>query len=223
AQLLQVDTLPTIVSGFSKDIASWIVTLALDKPRMASLYDQPQNNELQLKNPFSCKVTGSARINVPDQWLVEPKEVNFKLDGGEQWRQAFSLTFPYTVETGRHEIRIDFDIQADKHYKFSVLKHIEIDLSNAHVEIKTRLNKNNELEVRQCFVNESDRPVNFTCELYVPQRIVEKTLISNLNRGKDMQTYRLEKGDELIGQTLWLRAVDSSRPAVLNYHFTAKR
>jgi hypothetical protein len=222
ARAIHVDTLPTFVSGLSKPLAQWCISLALSKEQMASIFDQAQANGLQVDNPFPSDVNGTAAIAAPDGWLVEPKQFILSLGAGRQWQQPFSFIFPYTVESGRHTVRIDFDIQADRPYKFSVFKDIVVGLSDMHVELKTRLNRNNELVVEQRFVNQSAQPANFRCELYIPQRQLLKTQINNLVLGEDVQTYRLEDGKELLGQTLWLRAKQIDGPGVLNYRFLAE-
>ncbi len=222
ARAIHVDTLPTFVTGLSKPLAHWCLDLALSQAHMTSVFGKVQENALRVDNPFPSEVKGTAAIVVPEDWIVEPKQIALRLTAGQQWQQPFSLTFPYTVQSGRHKIRIDFDIQADRPYKFSVIRELEVGLSDVRVEIKTRLNSNNELEVQQRFVNESAQPVNFRCELYAPQRRRMKIQIQNLGPGEDVQNYRLENGKELLGQTLWLRAEDLEGPRVLNYRFTAE-
>jgi len=220
--VVQVDNLPTFVTGLSKHLARWALDLTLAQDRMASVFGQVQATGFGIKNPFPHGVSGTVKIIAPEGWLLEPKQVALRLAAGEQLQQPISITFPYTVESGRHEVRFDFEIQADRLYKFSVIRHVEVDLGNMHIRLKTRLNANNELEVEQRFVNKSGQPVKFNCELFAPQRRRLKSQILDLGDGEDVQTYRLEDGKELIGLTLWLRASETNGPRILNYRFAAE-
>jgi len=49
------------------------------------------------------------------------------------------------------------------------------------------------------------------------------TQVIGLRPGRDDQLYRLPDGQQLIGQTLWLRAEEIGGPRVLNYRFEAER
>ena len=72
-------------------------------------------------------------------------------------------------------------------------------------------------------VNRGEGPVSFRCQLSAPQRRRQRTQVIGLKPGRDDKLYRLADGEELIGQTLWLRAQEIGGPRVLNYRFPAER
>lgn len=95
-------------------------------------------------------------------------------------------------------------------------------LGDVRVETQTRLNSENELEVEQRFVNSTDQPVSFRCELFAPDRRRMMVDVLDQGRGQNLHTYSLEDGKELLGKILWLRASEIGGPRVLNYRFTVK-
>ena len=215
--------LPAFVTGLSKPIARWYIDLSFDQERMPSITGLAQANGFRVKNPFPGEVAGTATIVAPRGWIVDPKQVSFHLAAGEELQQPISITFPDTAASGRHAVRVEFEIQADRPYKFSVLRHIEMGLGDVRIEYQTRLNSENKLEVQQRFVNSTDQPVSFRCELFAPDRRRLMVDVLDQGRGQNLHTYDLENGKELLGKTLWLRASEIDGPRVLNYRFTVKR
>ncbi len=222
AQVINADALPAFVTGLSMPIARWYIDLSFDRERMPSITGRPQANGFRVKNPFPGEAAGTATILVPRGWIVIPKRVAFHLAPGEELQQPISLTFPDTAASGRHAVRVEFEIQADRPYKFGVLKHIEVGLGDVRIETQTRLNSENKLEVQQRFVNSTDQPVGFRCELFAPDRRRLMVDVLDQGRGQNLHTYDLEDGKDLLGKTLWLRASEIDGPRVLNYHFTIK-
>ncbi len=44
-----------------------------------------------------------------------------------------------------------------------------------------------------------------------------RTQIYDLGTGEDRKVYRLPRGSEIVGQTIWLRAEEIGGPRILNY------
>ena len=106
---------------------------------------------------------------------------------------------------GPTDVRLDFDISAERRYQFSVYRTINIGLDDVTLEVTSRLNEQGELVVEQKLINKTDDPVSFRCSLFIPDRQRMITQVVDQGRGADVQTYRLPRGSELIGKTLWLR------------------
>ncbi len=221
-QVIQADALPAFVTGLSTPLARWYIDLGFDRERMPSIPGRAQANGFRVKNPFPGEAAGSATIVAPRGWIVQPKQVYFHLAPGEELQQPISITFPDTAASGPHAVRIEFQIQADRPYKFSVIRHIEMGLGDVHIEYQTRLNSENKLEVQQRFVNSTDQPVSFRCELFAPDRRRLMVDLLGQGSGQNLHTFSLDDGKELQGKTLWLRASEIDGPRILNYRFTAK-
>ena len=178
--------------------------------------DQPHANSLLLKNSFPDAVGVKAKLFAPDRWIVEPNELALRLPGGAESQQPFTVTLPPDVLVGRQEIRIEFEIQADRPHHFSIDRHIEVGMGDVGLSGVVQLNERGELEVRQTVVNRGKTPVSFRCQLFVPDRRREASQVIDLDRAADVKVYALANGRELLGKTLWLRAEEVGGDRVLN-------
>ncbi len=221
-QVVQVGPMPSFVTGLNKGIALWRMSFAFDHEQLPSIFGRKHANKMTIKNAFARGVSGSGELIVPGIWSVEPSRVTFRMDSGESQGFPFEILLPYHAANGRHRVRIDFEVFADRPYRFSVYRHMDLGFGDVYVKIATRLNDDGELEVEQRFVNETDGRVSFDCELFAPDRKRLKTQVRNVLPGEDVQIYRLRDGEELTGKTLWLRATEIGGPRILNYRFVVR-
>ena len=117
-------------------------------------------------------------------------------------------------------MRLDFDIQADRRYQFSVYRDLEVGLGDVTLEATTRVNERGELEVEQRLTNFTSESVNFKCLLFAPGRRRLVSQVVQLGRDHDVKTYTLANAQEMIGETLWLRAEEVGGQRILNVRFT---
>lgn len=221
-QVLKVDRLPTFITGLGEAVSRWRMGFALAHDRVPSVFGQAHENSFLLKNSFHQEVSGRVTLVVPEGWRVVPKQTNFHLGPNEELKQSFQVALPSDTEIGQHDVRIDFDIQADRPYQFSVYRRIIVGLGDISIQARTRINPRGELEVEQRFVNETGRRVNFRCQLFAPARQRQKIDIIDLVPGLAVHVYRLAEGKELIGRTLWIRAEEVGGQRVFNYRFPAE-
>lgn len=222
-QVIRVGRLPTLVTGVHEPIARWRMDVALGRKRIPSIFGRPHQNSFTLKNHFPGGAEGRAQLVMPKTWTVPSKRAEFRLAEGEQLRHPLEITLPPNASSGRHKVRIDFEVQADRPYKFSVYREIDVGLGNVYIDVVTQLNNQGELEVHQRFVNDTDARVSFRCQLFAPDRRRLRTRIIGLDHARDVQVYRLSRGEELVGRTLWLRAEETDGPRILNYRFVARQ
>lgn len=218
---IEVGPLPVFIEGVPLAAARWQLDLALQKPRIPAEFDKPHANAIELVNPFTQGVQGRVRMVLPDQWQAVPREAEFRLAAGERWRLPFELRVPSTASSGKRFLRFDFDLQAEQPVRLSVYRAIEIGLGDVMIELTSRIDEQGRLEVIQRTINETDQPVSFRCELFIPNRRSLRSQIIGLGRGQDVKSYLIEDGRNLLGQQLWLRAEEIGGPRILNYRFNA--
>ena len=218
---IEVGPLPVFLEGVPPAAARWQLDLVLRKRRIPAEFDKPHANVVELVNPFPQGVQGRIRIVPPDQWQAVPREAEFRLAAGEQWRLPFELRIPSTASSGKRFLRFDFDLHADQPIRLSVYRAIEIGLGDVMIELASRIDDQGRLEVIQRTINETDQPVSFRCELFIPDRRSLRSQIIGLGRGQDLKSYTIENGRELVGRQLWLRAEEIGGPRILNYRFYA--
>jgi len=222
-QTLAVDRLPALVTGLNEPVARWRMDCLFDPPRILSTFDRPQRVGLRLKNAFGQAVSGQVDLVAPREWIVGPRQFKIALAGQQATVLPVAITLPPDVTCGRHMIRIDFQLEADRAYRFSAYRHLDVGLEGIRIEAQTRLNRQDELEVEQAFINEGRDRGSFRCELFAPERQRQRTDLVDQPPGRDVRVYRLPGGSGLAGRTLWLRAEEINGSRVLNYRLTAQR
>lgn len=221
-QVLRTGRLPIFVTGVSAPVVRWRTEFQLGRKAIPSVFGQAQPNFVTWKNTFPQRVSGRVDLSGPDQWVIEPRQTHFHLESGEEFRFPFQLSLPNDATAGRHMIRADFEIQAERPYEFSAYGHVHVGLDDVHLEISSRLNGRGEMEVEQRFFNDSGHTVSFRCQLFAPGRQRQKFDLVSLPPGIDVKVFRLPNGKELIGKSLWVRAEEINGPRVLNYRVTAE-
>jgi hypothetical protein len=218
-----VGVLPTFLTGQSTAAALWQATLAFDHLRIASVLRVEQNLGMRVRNPFGQVAGGELTLHVPPSWGMDPRPVRFKVAADEELRLALPVTLLTDADSGPQPVRLDFEIAADRTYKFSVYRTLQLGLEDLQIELKSRLRDDGALVVEQQLTNTSDGPVSFQCLLFPPDRRREIRQVINAGPGIATATFILPRGEELIGQRLWLRAEEIGGQRVLNCSVTAER
>ena len=127
------------------------------------------------------------------------------------------------ADSGPQQVRLDFELTAERSYKFSVYRTLQLGLEDVRIELSTKLREDGALLVEQQLVNLSSKPVSFQCLLFPPGRRREIRQIIGAGEGPSTTTYVLPRGAELIGKKLTLRAEEIGGPRVLKHAVTAER
>ncbi len=220
-QVIPVDGLPCFVTGVNAPVARWRMDCQLARERIPSVFGQPHANTLLVKNPFASPVSGHMELVGPSIWLIEPKHGTLQMGGGQSAACPFTVLLPFSADSGRHPLRIDFEIDAARLYQFSVYRRLDVGLGEVRLDVFTRLDSQGNLEVHQFLVNDGDTVASFQCQVYVPGRRRRAAHIVAPPHGRQVHVYRLKDGRELIGQTLWLRAEELGGSRILSRRVTA--
>jgi hypothetical protein len=213
---IRVDAQPTFLVGLSEPLVRWQLAATLGCNELPSIPNQRRANSLRLKNRFSHAVTGRAVLTPPEGWRLEPRVIEFGLAKDEGGAWPLDIVLPPNVIGGPQRVRIDFEIRTDRVHCFSVWRQITVGLGDVLLEAAMRLNPRGDLEVQQTLVNQGKQAVSFRCALIAPDRCREGTQVLGLKAGRDIKTYQLPRGEELLGKTLWLRAEEIDGPRVVN-------
>jgi hypothetical protein len=215
--VIAVGQLPTFLVGLDGPITQWQLGTAFSPDRLPSVPGAMTPVALEFKNTFPQPITGRVSICGPKNWSMEPRIAEFSLDAGAPWKQRLEVVLANDIVGGRQMVRLDFEVQADRLYRFTMVRPLEVTLGDIVFDGQAVLNSRGEMEVRQTLTNEGKRPAGFRCDLLVPDRQRQSTEILIQPYRKSEQTYRLPDGAQLLGKTLWLRAEEIDGPRVLNY------
>lgn len=220
---LQVGPSPVFVTGQSAGVARWQAALDFENPRLASIFNQQQMIVMRSANHFGQAISGEVTLHAPPSWDIDARPSRFKLAEGDELRLSLPVTLKADANSGPQAVRLDFEIAADRLYKFSVYRTLQLGLEDVQIELTTRLREDGVLIVEQQLTNTSVQPVSFQCLLFPPGRRREMRQVIHAARGTSGLTFALPNGEELIGKKLWLRAEEIGGPRVLNYTVVAER
>jgi len=216
-QALRVGPMPTIVLGVNPAVARWRIGFQFTPERLPSEFGQPHALRYRVTNPFDVGAGGRMTLVAPDQWRTEPRTSRLSFAPGETVEGQCTVTLPLDASSGNHEVRVDFQVSADRDYRFSVWRHVGVGLGDVLLEATARFADDGSLEIEQQLSNNTDRPARFKCYLYAPGRQRQQALSEPLAQGQQRTRFVLRDARDLAGGKLWLQAQEVGGRRVLNY------
>ena len=222
-QVIKVDRLPRFVLGLNPAIARWRMDTNFAIKRVPSVFGSAHSNKLLLHNPFPQGVSGTVEIVGPAGWQITPGRSDFKLAADESFAKPIQVTLPFDATGGSSPIRIDFVVDGERQYRFSVYRDLTVGDGQLELDTYTRLEEDGTLVVEQRMVNFNPEQLDFKCQLYAPGRRRQRAQVTRLGESPDVKIYRYPNGSELIGAEFWLRAQEIDGGRVLNHRFTVEQ
>lgn len=219
---IPVGPVPVFITNLHHDAAMIRANCVLDEPNIPSRYGQPIPNTLYFTNTTGEALSGWLSMVPPPGVVVEPKSIQFHLMSGETLEQNLTFLLNAQAVSGEQNLRIDVQANLRDAPLFGVYLPINIGGGDVSIDLSTRLNRNDELEVQQAFINDGRQPANFTCTLYIPNRPLQKMQVRNQGFGRSDHTYTIPNGRALIGKPLRIVAKEADGRRVLRYEITAK-
>jgi hypothetical protein len=216
-----VERTPAFLTDLDGPITQWQLDAGFSPDRLPSTPLAIMPVSLELRNSFPQSISGQVTVHGPKNWRIEPLSAEFRLDPRGQWIHRLDVALPNDILGGRQMVRLDFDIQADRHYRFTMYRPLTVTLGDVFFEGRAALNDRGELEVCQTMINSGKRAAAFRCNLFAPDRQRQSNVIVVQPLGKSDIIYRLADGEQLLGKSIWLRAEEIDGSHVLNLRIEA--
>jgi hypothetical protein len=220
---IQVGPEPTFLIGLDDGLARWQIRARFMTTHLESVFGRQQPISIRLENGFPQGVSGEATLHAPKAWNIAPQPLTFRLSEGEAIQPEWLVSLQPDAASGLQRLRIDFNITADRNYRFSVYRSLQLGLDDVTVEMRTRVREDGLLLVEQHLTNLTGKPISFQCLLFPPNRRRETKQLLNLPAGRHTVVFLIPNGESLLGQTLWLRAEEIGGPRVLNSTVVVER
>ncbi len=124
-QVISAGSLPTFITGLNPWVARWRLRFVLDDKQLASVAGQPQRVSYRFTNCFPQAVSGQMTFQTPEAWGVPPGPVRFALAANEEQTGSLPVTRRADASGGTQTIRVQFEVQADQKYQFTVYGSIK--------------------------------------------------------------------------------------------------
>ncbi|TWT37361.1 hypothetical protein KOR34_23100 [Posidoniimonas corsicana] len=238
-QVIPVGPEPTFVLGVSEHVARWRMSVAFEKTSVPSVFGVEHENALLMRNEFPAGIGGTVSLFVPDllqaigpsgeprpsgEWKIFPPEGDIKGPANVALRRPLQIELS-DAAYGEQPIRIDFEVYADKLYKFSVWRSLSVGAGDIDIQAVSFLDDDGRLIVQQRMQNLNGPYADFKCLLYAPLRRRKRTQVFQLGAEPDIKTYTYSAGEDLLGKdiNLMLRIEEIDGDRVLIYRFPAQR
>ncbi len=222
--MIEVTALPKFVVGLNGSVTRMGMGAKLAKTDIPSVFELAHGNSIEIENTFQQGIGGTIKIVGPERWQIVPDKIDFKLAIGEKAKRPFQIFLPFDATSGSTPIRIDFDVVAERPYRFSIYRDLNVGDKDIELELNTRLQEDGTLVVEQRMLNRDNKPIDFKCLLYAPGRRQQRMQVFQLTNGWDTKTYSYVDGEELLGEELLLKVEEQGgQRRVLNYRFTVEQ
>lgn len=217
---IEVGPVPVFIKDLDSSLVRWQQSLKFAKANVPNVRGRSVWNKLVWDNPFDRGIQGTIHLNVPLNWNVSPRQIEFRQAAGEQSDEPIEFRLPFETSTGRQDINLGIELTARGKYHLQLQRSFEIGESDVYLKIDNYVDHHGDLVVEQRFVNTTDDVVDFDCYLEAPRRQPVKQSVRRLGREIDEVVYRLPYGKQLVGETLRLSAEERNGPRVLIHYFT---
>ncbi|MDR1383985.1 MAG: hypothetical protein LBJ67_09100 [Planctomycetaceae bacterium] len=221
-QTVPVSTLPIFVTRLQPDIARIRQNCFLEESNIPSRYDRTISNKLYFTNTTEQTLIGRLAFRPPPGIVFKPNEVFLNLASGETLEEGLNIRLTPSAVSGKQMVQMDVTTNLNDARFFTVYQPVNVGGDDISLDLSTRLNRNNELEVYQSFRNEGNEPVSFHCTLYAPERPLQNMTVKNQGFGRNDSMYTLSNGSALIGKPLRVIAREIRGKRTLKYELTAK-
>ncbi|MDA7979335.1 MAG: hypothetical protein MPJ50_11280 [Pirellulales bacterium] len=201
-QSFQVGQTPTIITDLSELIARFRIEVKLEREIVPAVFGRTFSNSIAWSNPFPYPIGGRVTFPTPPGWEVSSGTGEFHLPEGQSTSEAFYASFPHTAETGKQLLKLDFRVVADRDYRFSVYRDIEVGMAEIEWDVTTRIDPGGVLHIEHRLRNLSDRPYRVRAVLHSPNRQRRATPLLTVEPGINYHEVRIFDAHDLRGQTV---------------------
>ncbi len=219
-QNLAVGPMPLVIRGCSQAVARWRLAMNFETGRLASATGVHREHIIG-RNTFDQGVSGTVTLQVPADWDVEPRAFPLHAGRGEEYRLPIQITLPPNATLGIETLTMEVEIDADRKYRFRVVRPLQIGLGDVVMTVVDRRLENGLLEIEQTLINKTAplESLDFECSLFIPGSKRQNKLITKQGAGQSVKLYYAPNADALKGQELWIRAEQTNGRRVLNYRW----
>jgi hypothetical protein len=137
-QILEVGPTPLVIRGCSEPIARWRLATHFNTQRLESKHGS-QPATITTRNTFPAGVSGTATLNVPSEWQTDSNRWAFQSAQGEKLAIPLNITLPPNASLGDVKVSMDFEVSAERRYKFRVYRSFEVGLGDVQLDVHPAL------------------------------------------------------------------------------------
>lgn len=222
-QRVAVGPWPILVRGLDLPVARFRMQFELGTASLQSLTGRGQAVPIKVGNPFGKVIRGNMDLVSPTLLEKEYTSLSLQVTPDRVLEKDFPLELRSDVSAGKHAVRFDFQIEADKTERFSTYHELTVGFDD--IDFQWQLQKISETSVllRLTANNRGNKETTFQCKFFPPpypyQHFqAEKLVPGNNNREYLMQLPAVDENAEF-----WIRCEELETRRTLNYRVKIDR
>ncbi len=216
-QSIAVGPWPIIVRGVDLAVARFRMQFQLGTASLQSLAGRGQSVPFTIGNPFGKVVRGTMALAAPS--LIETGQggIAIQITPDRQTEKEYPLELRSDVSAGKHAVRFDFQLEADRTERFSTYHELTVGFEDIDFQWQIQKISDTVIMLRVAAINKGNAETTFQCKLFPPpypyQHFqLEKLMPGNSSRELFMQLPKFEHGAEF-----WIRCEEVGTRRMLNY------
>ncbi len=214
---------PAFLVGLDPTLIAFRMSVQMQPDQLDSLLGETQSVGVRFSNPTNVSLLGTLDFRAPQSWLVDSQMRPWETLPGKQGFQRFDVILGNNATVGTHDIPLVFQFQTAPPRTITVHRNLRVGPDGLELNAVSRM-VGDEMLVRLELTNSGSRTRTYQFILFPRNGRQDKRLIVSVEPGRTEKRYfGFVDGEELIGQTMWLRAVEQDSDRVLNYTILGQR
>ncbi|HBE68761.1 MAG TPA: hypothetical protein DDW52_11500 [Planctomycetaceae bacterium] len=182
-QAIKVTKWPILVRGIDMNVVRWRQRFSVNLTHLASTLGVEQLLPFTMENAFSHTATGELSLYSPLLLGKARAKNRFELRSAGQMQRQLQLAVRNDASAGQHKLRFDFDLAADRSYRFAVYRSIRLGLGDVEFYWDAVKVDDHRVELRLELQNHTAQDVHFDCKIFPVGRAYHRMNIMNASPG----------------------------------------
>lgn len=222
-QRIAVGPWPIIVRGVDLEVAKFRMQFELGTASLQSLVGRGQAVPIKIGNPFGKVIRGSMDLVAPTLLEKEYASMSLQVTPDRVFEKDFPLELRSDVSAGKHAVRFDFQIEADKTKRFSTYHELAVGFDDIDFQWQLQKVSENTVLLRLTATNRGNLETTFQCKFFPPPYPYQHFQADRLAPGNNNREYLIQLPNVDENAEFWIRCEELETRRTLNYRVKIDR
>ncbi len=216
-QRVAVGPWPIIVRGIDLPIARFRMQFELGTATLQSLVGSGQMVPIKVGNPFGKVVRGTVDLIAPTLLEKEFASLSLQVTPERVLEKDFPLALRSDVSAGKHAVRFDFQLEADKAERFSTYHELTVGFDDIDFQWQLQKVSATSVLLRLTATNRGSLETTFHCKFFPPPYPYQHFQADRLMPGTNTREYLIQLPSVDENAEFWIRCEELETRRTLNY------
>ncbi len=222
-QRVAVGPWPIIVRGIDMPVARFRMQFELGTATLQSLVGRGQSVPIKVGNPFGKVVRGTVDLIAPTLLEKEFASMSLQVTHERVLEKDFPLELRSDVSAGKHAVRFDFQIEADKTERFSTYHELTVGFDDIDFQWQLQKVSDTSVLLRLTANNRGNLETTFQCKFFPPPFPYQHFQADRLMPGNNNREYLIQLPVVDENAEFWIRCEELETRRTLNYRVKIDR